>query len=93
MFSILFKLRSEDLTKEVVEGFGDFRIGGEGICTVGYVDDLVLLAKDETAIQGVIDRLIKNEKSYVLKMDVESNRADENLKSTIPSAENLTHRN
>ena len=62
MSSILFKLHSEDLTKEVVEGFGDFRIGGEGICTVEYVDDLVLLTKGEMALQGMIDRLIKNEK-------------------------------
>ena len=83
------QLYSEDLTKEFGEGFGDFRIGGEGICTVKYVDDLLLLAKDETALQGMIDRLIENKKICVLAMNVESNRGDENLKSTIPSAETL----
>jgi hypothetical protein len=52
---ILFNLYSEDLTKEVVEGFGDFRIGRKGICTVKYADELVLLAKKETALQYMID--------------------------------------
>jgi hypothetical protein len=90
--SIPFNLHSEDLTKEVVEGFGDIRIGGNGICTVKCVDELLLPAKDETALQGMIGRLIENEKSYVLEMNVESNRSDEGLKSTIPSAETLTLR-
>jgi hypothetical protein len=70
--SILCNLYNEDLTKEVAEGFGYFRIG-EGICTVKYADDLVLLAKDETALQGIIDRLIETGRSYVMEMNVESN--------------------
>jgi len=63
--SILFNLHSEDLTKEVVEWFGDLRIGGEGVCTVKYVDDLVLLAKDEMALQGMIDRLTEHKKKVM----------------------------
>jgi hypothetical protein len=59
---------------------------------VKYVDDLVLLAKDETVLQGMIDRLIENEKSCVLEMNVESNPGEENLKSTIRSTETLTLR-
>ena len=36
---------SECLTKEALEGFGDFKIGGQIIQTVKYADELVLLAK------------------------------------------------
>jgi hypothetical protein len=37
---ILFNLYSEYLTKEALEWFGDFKIGGQVIPTVKYVDDL-----------------------------------------------------
>jgi hypothetical protein len=40
----LFNLYSEYLTKEALEGFGDFKIGGQVIRTVKYADDVVLLA-------------------------------------------------
>ena len=43
--SILFKLYSECLTKEALEGFVDFKIGGHIIHTMKYADDLVLLKK------------------------------------------------
>jgi hypothetical protein len=43
---ILFKLYSEYLTKKPLEGFGDFRVGGQVICTVNYAEDLVLLAME-----------------------------------------------
>jgi hypothetical protein len=39
------------------EGFGDFEIGGQVIRTVKYSDEHVLLAKGETVLQGMIDRL------------------------------------
>ena len=42
---ILFNLYGEYLTKEALEGLGDFKIGGQIIHTVKYADDLVLLAK------------------------------------------------
>ena len=42
---ILFNLYSECLTKEALEGFGDFKIDGQIIKTLKYADDLVLLAK------------------------------------------------
>jgi len=44
---ILFNLYSECLTKEALEGVGDFKIRGQNIHTVKYADDLVLLAKEE----------------------------------------------
>ena len=47
MSPILFNVHSECLTKEALEGLGDFRIGGQIIHTVKNVDDLVLLAKEE----------------------------------------------
>jgi hypothetical protein len=49
---ILFKLYSEYLTKEALEAFGDFKIGGLVIRTVKYVDDLLLLTKEETVPQA-----------------------------------------
>ena len=39
---VLFNLYSECHTKEALEGFGDFKIGGQIIRTVKYADDLVL---------------------------------------------------
>jgi hypothetical protein len=51
---ILFNLYSGYLTKSC-EGFGDLKIGGQVICPVKYADDLVLLAKEEMVLQGMID--------------------------------------
>jgi hypothetical protein len=42
---------------KALERFGDFRIGGQVICTVKYTDDLVILAREETEVEGVIVRL------------------------------------
>jgi hypothetical protein len=39
----LFNLCSEYVTQEVLEGLGDFKVGGQIISTVRYADDLVLL--------------------------------------------------
>jgi hypothetical protein len=45
-------LLNEYLSKEVLEGFGDFKIkiGGKVTHIVEYADDLVLLAKGETLL-------------------------------------------
>ena len=56
--SILFNLYSKCLAKEALEGFGDFKIGGQIIHTVKYADDLVLLAKEEKVLQDMTDKLI-----------------------------------
>jgi hypothetical protein len=56
---ILFKLYSECLTKEALEEYGDYKIGGQIIHTVKYADDLVLLAKEEKVLQDMIDKLIE----------------------------------
>ena len=55
----LFNLYSEYLTKEALEGFGDFKIGEQVIHAVKYADDLVLLAKEEKMLQDMIDKLIE----------------------------------
>jgi hypothetical protein len=71
---ILFNLYSEYLTKEILEGFGDFKIGGQVIRTVKYADDLVLLAREETVLQGMVDRLIEIGRHYGMEMNVENLR-------------------
>jgi predicted nucleotidyltransferase len=71
---ILFNLYSEYLTKEAVEGLGDFKIGGEIIHTVKYADDLVLLAKEEKALQNMIDKLSEIGRCYGMEMNVEKTK-------------------
>ena len=56
---ILFNLYSECLTKEALYGLGVFNIGEQTIHTVKYADHLVLMAKEETVLQGMIDKLIE----------------------------------
>ena len=56
---ILFNLYSECLSKEALQDLGDFKRGGQIIHTVKYADDLLLLAKEETVLQGMIDKLIE----------------------------------
>ena len=59
MLLIPFNLYSDYLTKEALEGFGDFKITGQVICTVKYADDFVLLAQEKVVLQGITKRLIK----------------------------------
>ena len=66
-----FNLYSKCLTKEALEGLGDFKIGGQIIQIVKYADDLVLMAKEETVLQGMIDKLIEIGRFYGLEMNVE----------------------
>ena len=56
-FSVFFP-EAKYLTKEALEGFGDSKMGGQIIRRVKYADDLVLLAKEETVLQGMIERLV-----------------------------------
>ena len=62
---------SECLTKEALDGLGDFNIGGHIIQTVKYADDLVLMAKEEKVLQGMIDKRIKIGSCYGMEMNVE----------------------
>ena len=71
---ILFNLYSECLTKEALEGFGDFKIGGQIINTLKYADGLVLLAKGEKVLQDMIDKLIEIEGCYGMEINVENTK-------------------
>ena len=50
-----------------------------------YADDLVLMAKEETVLQGIIDKLIEIGSCYGMEMNVEKNKSNENFKTPIPS--------
>ena len=71
---ILFNLYSECLAKEALDRRGDFNIGGQIIQTVKYADDLVLMAKEETVLQGMIDKLIEIGSCYGMEMNVEKTK-------------------
>ena len=64
MSRILFNLYSECHTKEALEGFGDFKIGGKIIHTVKYADELVLLAKEEKVLQDMINKQLETGRRY-----------------------------
>jgi hypothetical protein len=68
--TIVFNLYSKCLTKEALEGFGDFKIGGQVIHTVKYADDVVLLAKEEKVLQDMFDKLIEIRRCYGMEMNV-----------------------
>ena len=71
MSPILFNLYNVCLTKEALEGFGDFKIGGRIIHTVKYADGLVLLAKEEKVLEDMIDKLVEIGRCYGMEMNVE----------------------
>jgi len=71
---ILFNLYSEYLTKQPLDGLGDFNIGGQIIQTVKYAYDLVLMAKEETVPQRMIDNLIEIGRCYGREMSVEKTK-------------------
>jgi len=48
-------------------------------------DDLVLMTKEETMIQGMFDKLTDIGRCYGMEMNVEKNKINENFKTTIPS--------
>jgi hypothetical protein len=77
-------LYSECLTKEALEGLGDFKIGGQIIHTVKYADDLVLLAKEEKVLQDMIDKLIEIGRCYGMEMNVEKTKVMRISRQTLP---------
>ena len=52
----------------------DFNIGGQIIQTVKYADDLELIAKEETVLQGMIDKLTEIVRYYGMEMNVEKTK-------------------
>jgi hypothetical protein len=55
--TVYIQLYRKYLTKEALEGPGGFNIEGQAIRIVKYADYLVLLAKEKTVLQGMIDIL------------------------------------
>jgi hypothetical protein len=49
--TILFILCREYITKEALEGYGDFRIGGQVIRNVEYAGMFPLIPGEETVLQ------------------------------------------
>jgi hypothetical protein len=70
----LFNFYSECLIKEALDGLGDFKIRGQIIQTVKYADDLVLMAKEETVLKGMINKLIEIGRCYGIEMNVENTK-------------------
>jgi hypothetical protein len=64
-------VQGEFLTEEALEGFGDFKIGGQITETVKHATELVLLAKEEKVVQDMIDKLTEIGRSYGMEMNVE----------------------
>jgi hypothetical protein len=71
---ILFNLNSEYLTKEALEGLGDFKIDGQIIHTVKYAEDLELLSKEEKVLQDMIDKLVEIGRCHGMEMNVEKTK-------------------
>jgi hypothetical protein len=67
---ILFNIQSACLTKEALEGLGDFKIGGQVLSIVKYAEDLVL-AQEETVLQSMIDRLMEIGRCCGMEMNLE----------------------
>jgi hypothetical protein len=53
---ILFNLHGEDLTKAARQGSGDFKTGRQVMRTPEMCSDVVLPAKEETALHSMIAR-------------------------------------
>ena len=84
MSPILFNLYGECLTKETLEGFGDFKIGRQIIHTVKYVDYLVLLAEKGKVLQDMIDKLVEIGGCYGMEINVEKTKVMRILRQPSP---------
>ena len=70
----LFNLYSECLTKEALDGLGDFKVGGQIIQTVKCADGLVLTAKEEMVLQDMIGKLTATGRYCGMEINVEKKR-------------------
>jgi len=71
---ILFNFYSECLTKKALDGLGVFSIGGKIIQTLKYADELVLMAKEETVLQDMTEKLIEIGRCYGMETNVEKTK-------------------
>jgi hypothetical protein len=75
---------SECLTKEALDGSGDFNIRGQIIQTVKYAEDLLLMAKEGKVLQGMINKLIEIGRCYGMEMYVEKTKVMKISRQTSP---------
>jgi len=66
---ILFRLYSKCLTTEALVVLGGVNFGGQIIQILKYADELVVMAKDETVLHGMIEKLIETGSCYVMEMN------------------------
>jgi hypothetical protein len=57
-----------------IEGLRDFKVGGQIIGMVRYADDLVLLAKEDTILQSMTDKLTEVRRGYGMETNVEKTK-------------------
>jgi hypothetical protein len=81
LLPIPFNLYSDYLTKEALEGFGDFKITRQVICTVKYADDFGLLVKEEVVLQGMTESIIEIGRWLWNGDECGKNYGDESLKA------------
>jgi hypothetical protein len=62
------------VTQEALEDLDDFKVGGQIISTVRYADDLLLLAKEETVLESMIDKPIEVGRGYGMEINVEKTK-------------------
>jgi len=67
---IMFNWYSRYLTKEALEGSEEFRIGRQVIHIMAYATVPVLLAKEETVLQGMTDRPVETGTCCGVEMNV-----------------------
>jgi hypothetical protein len=79
------------LFNSTLEGFGDIKIRGQVFRTVKCTDDLVLPAKEETVLQGMMDSTSEIGKCYEMEMNWKK-QGNDNLKATIPHTDYDRHK-
>jgi hypothetical protein len=60
-------------TCTALEALGDFKMGGQVVGTVKYADELVVLVREETVPQGMIERLIESGQCCEMEINLETN--------------------
>jgi hypothetical protein len=55
---------------KALDGLGDYKVEGKIFQTVKYAVDLVLMVKEETVLQGMIDKLIETGRYYGMEINV-----------------------
>ena len=68
-------LSPEMVMRETLDGFqGGLQIGGQIVTNLCYVDDIILLATSEAALQELVDRLDRVSRKYSLLINVDKTK-------------------